>query len=275
MSEPLPSEHSSYRHPRCWASSLGDCHTKISLEHYVSNAVLGVLKAETLRGAAYTGGKSGIAIQRANFGAKVLCHRHNSDLSPLDVNAQILFLAQRLFVSEINKVGFLPEDEQIDISGDMLERWLLKSLITHTMSGIFTVQGTPVAPPNLERVTQLVFDEIPWPARWGLWMKHRPEIVLNVFTGFDFTPIWMTKGRTLGGGRVTIGGLDFWISLFPPGSGDGGPFDGATYRPSGIVYKFPDNRKVICLHWRDGSLNPSISYQARVSSNNEEGGSSS
>lgn len=134
MNEPLPSERSSYRHPRCWASSRGECDTKISLEHYVSNTVLGVLEVETLRGAAYTGGKSGIGIKRASFGAKVLCRRHNSDLSPLDVNAQLLFLTQRHFVAEINRADFLPEDEQINISGDMLERWLLKSLITHTLS---------------------------------------------------------------------------------------------------------------------------------------------
>ncbi|WP_320069766.1 hypothetical protein [Micromonospora sp. RTGN7] len=234
------------------------------MEHYISDAVLGVLGANIVSGSAYTGGRTGIGIKRSEFGAKVLCRNHNSDLSPLDTNAQLLFTAQRLFVTEINKQGFLPETEQIDVSGDMLERWLLKSLVTHTVSKIFTANGSTLANPDLEQVTRLVFEEAPWSENWGLWMHPTPEIALNLSSPTEFVPIWMRRGCVLGGGRVAIGGLEFWISLFPPASGDGGPFDGAAYRPSGIVYNFPHFKKVICLHWRDGSVNPSISYSART-----------
>ncbi|MFC8848722.1 MULTISPECIES: hypothetical protein [unclassified Micromonospora] len=237
------------------------------MEHYISDSVLKVLGASSVSGPAYTGGKSGIDIKRSAFGANVLCRNHNSDLSSIDANAQLLFTVQRLFVAEISKEGFLPESEQIDISGDMLERWLLKSMIAHVVARIFTAGGSHLAPPDLEHAARLVFEEDPWPRNCGLWMHSRPDTVLNLSSPVGFEPIWMKRDRALGGGRMEIGGLDFWISMFSPASGDGGPFDGAIYRPSGIVYNFPSFKKVIGFHWRDGSANPSISYNVRVVGN--------
>lgn len=264
MEDSSPVATDDFRHPRCWASSRGGCDPTISLEHYVSNAVLGTLRIDYLHGAAYTSGRSDVGISRKNFGSKVLCRRHNSDLSSLDGGAQLLFLAQRLFVAEINGAGFTPQDEQIDISGDQLERWILKCLVAHSSAKIFTVNSATLSPPDLALVTRLVFDETPWPARWGLWMKHRADIVLNLHGEMEFQPIHMFDGNKLGGGSVSIGGIEFWLSLFSPAAGDGGPFYDATHRPSGIVYQFPGFKKVIRLHWRDGSTNPSISYRVQL-----------
>jgi len=256
---------SDFRHPRCWASSRGGCDRKISLEHYVSDTVLGAIGIEYLRGAAYTGGRSDVHISRSNFGSKVLCRRHNSDLSGLDTHARLLFLTQRLFLAEINKPEFTPVDEQIDISGDLLEKWLLKCLVAQTTAKIFTADTERLQPPDLALTAALVFDEAPWPQRWGLWMKHRPDIVLDLPREMAFQPIHLFDGAKLGGGSCSVGGLEFWISLFSPAAGDGGPFDGAVHRPSGIVYRFPGFTKVIGLHWRDGSRNPSIAYRVQVS----------
>ncbi|MEV4618561.1 hypothetical protein AB0J74_07635 [Asanoa sp. NPDC049573] len=253
-----------FRHPRCWASSRGGCDQKISLEHYVSETVLGVLGIEHLRSVAHTGGRADVSISRRKFGSNVLCRRHNSDLSHLDAHARLLFLTQRLLRAEINAVGFTPENEQIDISGDLLEKWLLKCLVAQSVAKVFTSRSEQLHPPDLAQVAALVFDETPWPHRWGLWMRHRPDIVLDLRREMAFQPIHMFGGDQLGGGSCSIGGLEFWISLFNPAAGDGGPFDGAVHRPSGIVYQFPGFTKVIGLHWSDGSQNSSIAYRVEV-----------
>jgi hypothetical protein len=265
MGDLLKQAKEDYRHPRCWASSRGFCDTKISLEHYISDAVLKVLKAETVVAPSYTGGTVGVPIKRRNFGANVLCCRHNSELSPLDSSAQLLFTAQRLFAAEVNEPNFNPQDEQVNVSGDELERWVLKTLVTHTVAEIFTAGGSTINRPDLDRVADLVYEDTSWPARWGLWMKHRPDLVLNLKPA-EFEPFWMVDGQKLGGGRVMLGGIEFRLSLFSPADGDGGPFDGAVFRPSGIVYQFANFKKVIGFRWADGSANTSISYEVKASS---------
>lgn len=249
-----------YSHPRCWANSRGDCCTKISREHYISDNVLKVLGAETVRGSAYTGGRPGIDIKRKEFGANVLCCCHNSELSPLDASVGDLLVAQCLFVAEMNALDLAAESEQADFSGNDLEKWILKCLVAQTVARIFETGGTTIQVPDLVQMTRLVFDRTPWPARWGLWMKNHPERALDRSNTIDIEPIWMHDGRKLGGGTIAIGGLDFRLSLFSPAQNDGGPFDGAMYRPSGIVYRSSEFQKVICLRWDDGTANPSISY---------------
>ena len=176
------------------------CPASLGIDH------LGVLGIEQLRSAAYAGGRSDVSISRGNFGSKVLCRRHNSDLPVLDTHARLLFLTQRLFHAEINRPGLTPEDEQIDISGDLLEQWLLKCLVAHAAAKIFTADTERLHPPDLAQAAALVFDETPRPNRWGLWMRHRPDIVLGLRREMAFQPIHLFDGHRLGGGSCSVGG---------------------------------------------------------------------
>src|ERR1035438_2904312 len=79
----------SFANPGCYARSLGRCSQQISREHYVSDKVLRVVSL----------GEPSVLVSNLHFQqpnmperkgirslvAKVLCSKHNSDLSPFDV----------------------------------------------------------------------------------------------------------------------------------------------------------------------------------------------
>src|SRR5690349_5685627 len=66
---------------RCWAHTLGNCSDAMSREHVVSDSIL--LDMVTVKGFSWCK-DSPKSISAANFTSKILCERHNNELSPSD-----------------------------------------------------------------------------------------------------------------------------------------------------------------------------------------------
>ena len=88
-----PEPTTGHAHPRCYMSPSRNCSTKISREHYISQAILDQFPVLTVSGLPWQ--QAGEAPQFAPraLTANVLCTRHNSPLSPLDTLAARAFPA--------------------------------------------------------------------------------------------------------------------------------------------------------------------------------------
>ncbi|MFQ5853650.1 MAG: SEC-C metal-binding domain-containing protein [Candidatus Binatia bacterium] len=126
---PAPRTHDSLE--SCYVSPLADCSSKRSREHYISESLLHYLNRNndlTVSGLPWVEGEHQVLPPSA-VSSRVLCERHNSALSPLDVIAVRLFQA-------FDEEGAAGSGQQLLylFSGHDLERWLLKILCGITCS---------------------------------------------------------------------------------------------------------------------------------------------
>lgn len=187
---------------KCWANSLGGCNG-LSGEHVFSNAIFKagcscpiviegvqrIRRGEPTRGA-----------EKSN----ILCRYHNSLLSPLD--ATIGQVAQ--FQAKANEESFT---DSLYIEGELLERWLLKTVINVAAAGW---TGSKKWCPSAD-IVRAIFGCESVPNRFGLYSVdglhpgHRPS------GGASFTPIHMTSphGPTFAGAYVTVHGMPLLASF--------------------------------------------------------------
>lgn len=135
--------------PTCWAASLGDCSDKISHEHILSKGLFG--DEIRVQGMSWcqTAPKK---IATDAFTAKILCKKHNEELSNADSAAigaaQIFREAFELFKirgeSKSPKWGWTLRKFRIDARE--FERWLLKTLINITYEGNCLIGSDGVHP---------------------------------------------------------------------------------------------------------------------------------
>src|SRR5205809_280987 len=83
-----------FSHPKCYASKLNNCSSKISREHFVSHAILRAIGASgpvLTKGLRWQSGSTEQFIPTSRLASNVLCQKHNSALSRLDDEATSLF----------------------------------------------------------------------------------------------------------------------------------------------------------------------------------------
>ena len=159
-----------YKHPKCYANTRGGCSTKISGEHYVS---LGLIKLYESNDPDFTiqhkSGKGvGHPVTPKNFKANILCQAHNTALSPAD-DAALAFATflRRNALQYDAGAGEWGEAEEVTISGDDMQRWVLKVFLNHAVTEHFEVQqGKSVMFPT--DAIDLLLNRAAWPSTWGL-----------------------------------------------------------------------------------------------------------
>jgi hypothetical protein len=157
-----------YKHPKCYANTRGG--TKISGEHHVS---LGLIKLYGDNDPDFTiqhktGKGVGHPVTPKNFNANILCREHNTALSPAD-DAALAFATflRRIALQYDAGAGEWGDAEEITISGDDMQRWVLKLVLNHAVTGHFEVQQREdvTFPPE---PIDLLLDRAAWPSAWGL-----------------------------------------------------------------------------------------------------------
>lgn len=120
----------------CWAACLGDCSEKISREHIVSKALF-LGEQVSVQGFAWCPEAKTIGL--SNLTAKILCSKHNSDLSELDSTGANAFEAMREMMRLSNvRAKLKPRNwtvQRYKVDGPRLERWFLKTLINLAFQG--------------------------------------------------------------------------------------------------------------------------------------------
>jgi len=140
----------------CWAARLGECSTKITREHIITEGVFpgGEIFVQGFPWCLNEPVKIGLA----NLTAKVLCARHNSQLSDVDMagidTVKAFQQANQLidFRNRYRRTAWTRKQFKID--GPKLERWFLKTLINMAFRGERRIGSgsTEVGQPSLDLV---------------------------------------------------------------------------------------------------------------------------
>src|SRR5437870_1394313 len=133
------------QHPECYARGLGGCSQEMSGEHYVSKSILELVenragkKSKSVRVTGLSFQQPG-ALQQLGISSlvgNILCKTHNSLLSPLDIAGKAIFTAMD-GLNDGAADQSLPE-RVLPVSGEGLERWVLKCMCGGLYSGAFKV----------------------------------------------------------------------------------------------------------------------------------------
>jgi hypothetical protein len=122
---PLPKTN--YSHPACYLSATADCDSKISKEHYLSEAVLAEIgNVIEISGMPWQHPAQRQHLPIDALTAKVLCRRHNSALHALDDEAAAFFRALKQIDEDFGRTSVSKKSLNFLIGGDAIERWMLK-----------------------------------------------------------------------------------------------------------------------------------------------------
>lgn len=187
---------------RCWAGALGSCEA-MSGEHVFSSTLFspGCSCPIVIEGVRRI--RDGEPTHNAEK-ANILCRRHNSMLSPLDEVAGKI----ASFQAEANDENF---DGSLYIEGELLERWLLKTVVNVAAAGWAGPRKWRPSP----GIVSGIFGSAPIPNGLGLYSvdgvdpNHRPS------GGASFTPIILNKPEDpqLGGAYITVHGMPLFAAF--------------------------------------------------------------
>ncbi|MFO0806590.1 MAG: hypothetical protein U0791_26085 [Gemmataceae bacterium] len=238
--------------PNCYAQHLCDCRGPVNGEHVVSRSLL-----EAIWQGEKGGRVHGLTFLRAApdnpalmgikaLTAKILCTGHNSDLSPFDTEITKLFNAkERQLLGEIDGD---PVGTNSYVSGDFIERWMLKTLCNGVFSGNFPVPFVNSFEGQLppDECVRTIWRSAPLPTRHGVYVSH-DSLPVNHENVFKLAVVGDPSG---------IVGLRMWMlgSLFTLVlTDDHAPFPElvtATYRPRKIVTRH--SRNAVVFSWTGG-----------------------
>ncbi|MBY2921813.1 hypothetical protein HF265_17980 [Rhizobium leguminosarum] len=183
--------------------------------------------------------------------AKILCRKHNSDLSVFDTAGTNLF--------EAIKHAFDLKEGSIDLNGNDIERFMLQRLCALTFSKVATVSGFQAGQSINPRLIEECFTRPALPPPLGLYMTYPPPHVQRpggVHT--EYTSLYNSLTRNPVGCRISFGPLSM---VFFIEATENAMLPLYNYRPSG--FRFWNGDKLIQeirLHWENGAQSDFIGF---------------
>ncbi|TDL06724.1 hypothetical protein EUA04_18710 [Mycolicibacterium obuense] len=268
-----------FKHPKCYANTRGGCSSTISGEHYVSHGLIKLYQDNdpAHRVQHRTGKGVGHPVTPKNFKANILCQKHNTALSPADDAAlEFATFLRRNALQYDAGAGEWGDAEEISISGNDFQRWVLKLFLNHAATNHFGVQQAKTVQYPTEAV-DLLLGRAAWPSTWGLcipadlsnndlWSDpfQRKEAVDVDWWGC--APFVFHDETLLGGAIVDLSHVSFGLTLFNPGRHDprfnnpGNPIRGTVQRPRYMGWKSEGIEKRIYFDWEETRNGPGITY---------------
>jgi hypothetical protein len=227
-----------------------------------------------------TGKGVGHPVHPRNFKANILCQKHNSALSPADATAlEFATFLRRNALQYDAGAGEWGDAEQITISGDDMQRWVLKLFLNHAVTNKFSVQqGKAVTfPPE---AIDLLLDRAAWPRTWGLGVAADPtnkDLWYDPFQRkeavdvdwWGCAPFVVHDETWLGGAIVDLSHFSFGLTLFNPGRHDprfdnpGNQIRGTLERPKFLAWDLNGVQKRINFEWDDPWQGAGLTYTLR------------
>jgi hypothetical protein len=240
----------------CWASSLGDCADGMSREHYFSDRIFDG-ELVTAIGLPWCRDEPKV-IGMASAVAKILCARHNSQLSNFDKEAAKLsrFLSVRVYGDET-------AEQAITLDGIAIEKWALKTFFNlGFIRALHREQPNPITPPA--DLVRYLYRDGPIADGVGLYFVSGPISTDDLRPGVWWNAVQHPQRRhEVFGMTFTFFSLRFVISIRPcraedhiarMGEVNGFDFSKAqiAYRPEGILFvaRGDAGSKQINLDWR-------------------------
>lgn len=199
----------------CWASSLGDCTEKLSREHVVSQALF-LGEQVTVQGFPWCRNEAK-KIGLSSLTAKILCRKHNSDLSQLDSAGARAFetLREMMRLSNVRAV-LKPRRWTVErylVDGPSLERWFLKTLINLAFEGEYCIgRHSPGAGQPSRPLVEISFGARKFEGHAGLYnVVHVGQHIQSDDTVI-FAPL-INEQRFISGGLFCFRGFRYFLSL--------------------------------------------------------------
>jgi hypothetical protein len=200
----------------CWATSLEDCEGKISREHLVSQSLFpeGNITVSGLHWCK-DGPKT---VGLAALTGKILCQKHNSELSELDTTVKQAFEtfdeSMQLFQARSKLQRRRWTIKTFNIDGALLERWFLKTLINLSHGGQWIIgEGSHAAGLPNDELVRIAFGKATFREKAGLYTAAQDGEQVTLRQGLSLTP--KTIGNNLLAGLFSLCGYRFFLSLLP------------------------------------------------------------
>lgn len=205
----------------CWASGLGGCSDEGSREHLVSKGLFmnGEVMVQGFPWCEDAPKKVGLS----SVTAKILCRKHNNDLSPIDEAGAAAFDAIR----QSTRLGNLRSKvrttywhvRQFRIDGPGLERWFLKTLINIAFRSEYRIgeDSTTRGEPSI-RLVETAFSVRNFEGRAGIYQVAHVGEQIQSDDAFKFSPLIRDTGN-IAGGMFAFRGFRFLSFLGPGGLG--------------------------------------------------------
>jgi hypothetical protein len=200
----------------CWAQSLGGCGNKLSREHIVSASLF---TANTIKVQGFPWCRDAqVEIGVSGLTAKILCAKHNNDLSPLDEIAGKAFETMRA-VRDLGETRKKLKQriwnvKQFKVDGALLERWFLKTLVNIACGGECPIgrdSDTDGRPSN--RLVRMAYGQERFENRAGLYLVARKGMTLNLEDRLQCLPLIKERDNRVEGALFTFFGLAFLLFL--------------------------------------------------------------
>jgi hypothetical protein len=156
------------------------------------------------------------SIGLSNLVAKILCKKHNSDLSDLDSAALDAFniFREAIRLNDVRgriKKPALWNVQRFVVDGPLLERWFLKTLINISFGKDWTIgPGTHAAGTPSRELVEIAFGLRKFENSGGLYIAAEAGEQIDSMDRVNITPI--TEGNNLVAGKFNFRGYRFFTS---------------------------------------------------------------
>lgn len=226
-----------YSHPKCYARLLGECSSKISLEHYFSHSLYKLLaKGDPLHveGMPWMPVDGSAKIPANSLGSNMLCENHNSALSKYDSEAFKMF----------NHLRYETKSDNPMIIDSDIERWYLKLLIGTIIAN--KTAGGNEWQPSVDWL-RILFKDVELPKETGLFVPVSGKKLKGVYNGVDMQVSYRDPARNEPIGIFVRFG---WMaSYFSMEAGIAPSYWNYSYHPKYIWIEYPDKKKIIEFPW--------------------------
>ncbi len=212
----------------------------MSGDHFISRSVLKVL-SPTKVGISGAHGTRTPSLDSDSLKTKRLCRRHNTALSPIDVEAGRFFSA--FGATNDAMTGRSPTQRLFLFHGTDLERWLIKTMVMTYYSGASEIN------PRSARLPTGYLDLFRYtlPRPYGLYIRCGSSLGQFTTEGAVTAALSML-GNEVAGVTVTLGGLEMRLLLACPSAS---MLAQLTYRPPQIGFVDPNQAYAISIAYAE------------------------
>jgi hypothetical protein len=250
-----------YSHSRCYANKTNNCSTKISSEHFISENILASLeqnKKIKIAGLPWMERQTFNLLSRSNLASNILCTNHNELLSPYDTEAGNLHKAFIEFDADFNNKEV--KDETRKFKGDLIEKWMLKTVCGLIASNQIAKNGTKQSILLKDIYIDILFGDKECPNLWGLYFKIPADNQIHKFNCLSVLP--MTANNEVKCGEFWFNNFTFNFLLGNPDQPDAW----GIHRVNKLHFTDGVAVKTIEFEWDDAKCNKWVELKRVVAS---------
>lgn len=170
-----PGDKTGFSNPKCYLSFSNDCSKKISREHYVSGSLFEKNIMVSVSGLPWQKDKPEKSVALSSLTSKILCTRHNSALSEVDVWGVRAIKSINEAIHHATKRSVSRKEKRYLVHGELLELWALKAMFGMYHAKASASKGIPLAGSHFidQSIANTAFFASGVPDQLGAYYLHK------------------------------------------------------------------------------------------------------